>query len=658
MKHIYTKAFQILIVLLCSFSSLSVWAQDLYYADYDWEQNPKVSKPETGSDGELVLKNKRAVEFEFEGEQFYEFFLHHKMIYVNSDEAIERNNRVYLPTADVEEVLIQKARVITSSGKVIELDEDDILEAKDEENRQSFRYFAFEGVDKGSCIEYFFLFKKYPEFRGTRTLLQSDRDARNVSFDVISPGFLKPKVKSYNGLPELEEDTLLTEKYRYFIDVDEMPKLEEELLAPYRPNLMHVMYKLDKNVSENRELASFGFAAENVYQNIYEEKPKSLTKKLKKLLKEIEISKKDDTESKLRKLDDFIKTNFSIDDVPVKELSQLDKVLEVKVANINGALKLYTSLLQELDIDHQIVLTIDRDRMKFDPEFEAFCYLSDYILYFPDVDMYTSPSDISLRMGFVPAELTHNYGLFIKPVKLGDFKTGIGTIKYIEPVAYDKSNSNLYIDLDFTETMDEPNVHLRSEASGYNAQFVQTFYNLLKEDQKKELVESMIKSISNEVELENVESENMNGIDFGVKPMVASADFKSSDFIERAGKKYLFKIGELIGPQMEMYQEEERKLNLESRFNRNYHREISFELPADYHVSNLEVLNMDIFHEDDGDRTMSFTSTYTVEGNTVKVVIDEYYKNIEVPLEDFESYRKVINAAADFNKIVLFLEAA
>lgn len=645
-------AFAIMLI----FNSVNASAQDLYYADYDWEANPKAYQTDKEIDGELVLKNKRAVEFEFEGEAFYEFFLHHKKIYVNSDEAIERNNRVYLPTADVEEVLMQKARVITSKGKVIELDEDDILEAKDEENRQSFRYFAFEGVDKGSCIEYFFLFKKYPEFRGARTILQSDRDARNVSFDLISPRFLKPKVKSYNGLPDMELDTTITEKYRYFIDMEELPKLEEEILAPYRPNLMHVKYKLDRNVSENRELASFGFAAENVCENIYQEKSKSLVKKLKKLLKETDIAKKDDTATKLRKLDDFIKVNFSIDDVPVKELAELDKVLEAKVANERGVLKLYTSLLELLDIDHQIVLTIDRNRMKFDPEFEAFCFLSDYILYFPDVDLYTSPSDISLRMGFVPAELTHNYGLFIKTVILGDFKTGVGSIKYIEPVAYDKSNSNLYIDLDFTEAIDEPKVHLRTEASGYNAQFVQTFYNLLKEDQKKEVVEGMIKSISKEVPLENVNSENMNSIDFGVKPMVASADFSSSDFIEKAGRKYLFKIGELIGPQMEMYQQEERKLNVESRFNRNYHREITFQLPSDYKVSNLETLNMDIFHEEDGDRTMSFTSSYSIEGDKVKVVIDEYYKDIEIPLEDYESYREVINAAADFNKIVLFLE--
>lgn len=651
MKKKYIKS----IFLFCLIS-MSAWAQDLYYADYDWEQTPEAYTPEATVRGELILKNKRVVEFDFEGENFYEYYLHHKIIYVNSDEAIERNNRVYIPTADVEEVLNQKARVITSSGKVLELDESDILEAKDEENKQSFRYFALEGVDKGSRIEYLFLFKKYPEFRGARVLMQSETEARDVSFDLISPAYLKPKVKSYNGLPELLDDSLLTEKYRFSVHMDSVPALDEEMLAPYRPNLMQFMYKLDRNTQDNRELASFGFAAENVHKSIYMEQSKSLKKKLSKLVKEIGISKKDDEISKLRKLDHYIKSNFAIGEAPVAELADLPKVLENKAANTRGALKLYVALLDVMKIDHRIVLTVDRNRMKFDPDFEAFCYLSDYLLYFPAIDMYTSPTDISLRMGFVPAELTHNYGLFIKSIELNNFKTGIGTVRYIEPMAYDQSASNLFVTLDFNEAIDEPVIDIRTESSGYNAQFIQTFYDLLDEATRKEVVEGMIKSISQDAELEEVNSSNTSGEDFGVKPMIVSARFSSADFVEKAGRKYLFKLGELIGPQMEMYQEEERKLNVESRFTRSYHREIQFEIPENYKISNLEDLNMDVYHEEEGERTMSFQSSYTLEGNTVTVVIDEYYKNIEVELEDFEAYRKVINAAADFNKIVLFIE--
>jgi hypothetical protein len=52
----------------------------------------------------------------------------------------------------------------------------------------------------------------------------------------------------------------------------------------------------------------------------------------------------------------------------------------------------------------------------------------------------------------------------------------------------------------------------------------------------------------------------------------------------------------------------------------------------------------------------SFVSNYTLEGQTLTVTINEYYKQLYAPLERYEDYRKVVNAAADFNKVTLVLE--
>ena len=38
------------------------------------------------------------------------------------------------------------------------------------------------------------------------------------------------------------------------------------------------------------------------------------------------------------------------------------------------------------------------------------------------------------------------------------------------------------------------------------------------------------------------------------------------------------------------------------------------------------------------------------------VTVDEYYHKVHYTVEEFDDYRAVINSAADFNKIVLFLE--
>jgi hypothetical protein len=50
-----------------------------------------------------------------------------------------------------------------------------------------------------------------------------------------------------------------------------------------------------------------------------------------------------------------------------------------------------------------------------------------------------------------------------------------------------------------------------------------------------------------------------------------------------------------------------------------------------------------------------FSSTYKKEGNNIIVENSEYYNVVKYPLEYFDTYKSIINAAADFNKLVLVL---
>ena len=45
-----------------------------------------------------------------------------------------------------------------------------------------------------------------------------------------------------------------------------------------------------------------------------------------------------------------------------------------------------------------------------------------------------------------------------------------------------------------------------------------------------------------------------------------------------------------------------------------------------------------------------------VTGNVLDIEVTETYHEILYPLSQFETFKKVINAAADFNKVVLVLE--
>ncbi len=133
-------------------------------------------------------------------------------------------------------------------------------------------------------------------------------------------------------------------------------------------------------------------------------------------------------------------------------------------------------------------------------------------------------------------------------------------------------------------------------------------------------------------------------------------DFESAHFVERAGSRILFKVGELIGPQLEMYRDEQRMSDVENDFNRMYDRIIKIHLPPTYRVKNLDDLRISIAYDDEDEIPFSFRSDYILNGDILEVRIEEYYKEIYAPTSRYEDFRKVVNAAADFNKITLVLE--
>jgi hypothetical protein len=186
---------------------------------------------------------------------------------------------------------------------------------------------------------------------------------------------------------------------------------------------------------------------------------------------------------------------------------------------------------------------------------------------------------------------------------------------------------------------------------------IQPYTNLIIGDKKEELIDGVIKSASQEIEIESRKIENEDPELFGVKPIKFIADFTSEAFVEKAGRKYLFKLGQLIGEQMQLYQEKERVLPLENEFQRSYFRTINIEIPEGYKITNLMDINIDNSYSENGKELFSFKSFYTLKDNMLSITADEHYRKNIVKVSIYEEYRKVINSAADFNKIVLLLES-
>ena len=77
----------------------------------------------------------------------------------------------------------------------------------------------------------------------------------------------------------------------------------------------------------------------------------------------------------------------------------------------------------------------------------------------------------------------------------------------------------------------------------------------------------------------------------------------------------LLKIGLVIGPQVEMYQEKERQLPMTMEYPHFEHRLIELTIPDGYQVRNPDDLRLKQIYTENGSQTMGFVSDYTLKGN-------------------------------------------
>ncbi len=642
----------------------------LIHKSYDWVQEPKVHTLTAieEREGSVVLRDQRISEYAYDvNGDLVLYYTRHMIIRVNNDKSIEENNKVYIPLRDVIQFVSIKARSISKGGKVTEVAKENIKDIENFENYGPFRIFAFEGVEVGSEVEYLYTTMRSPSLYGSESF-QSEELKKHVELNFLSPENIRLKAKCYNCTEEIK--TGLDDAGRNFINYrsDYIPGLKEERYAAYRANLQRVEFKIAFNMAmSSGELYTFNNAADNIYADIVNlsagatsnSEIKSFSKKGKKVVSKfldtLKIPKNASLEERIRCVESGIK-NY----IHVKEdasTQPLDKLFQNRFATPKNLTRLFVEIFSQMKIENEVVLTTDRFNLKFDKELETWNYLDHYLVYFPGIDLYLAPGMDFSRLGVVPNEWICNDALFIKGVKKGDKTTGSARTGTIRCPEHTMSYDNIYADITFDEELSETRLKLKRTLSGYSAGGLQVVFAYIQDDVKKqETIDQLLKITGEDTKLKNIKIQNLDEKSSGRKELILEADLSTGALLEKAGTKYIFKIGDVIGPQAELYQEDKRKQPVENEYNRGYHRELSFTIPDGYKVSNLEALNMSVTCKNGDKISAEFVSTYVIAGNKIKVTIEENYRDIRLPVEQFEPFRKVINAAADFNKITLFLE--
>ena len=622
-----------------------------YYKTYNWNESPKLHEitEKESNEASVGILEKNIVEFTKGafGLTPYIFETKHSIIRVNNEKGISRHNTVYIPMHDVKEMLDIKARTINSEGKITLLNKDNIKEINNVEEYGDFKIFAIEGVEKNSEIEVLYSVRKEFTMHGSETI-QNEYFIKESQFLFIT-GELNSKIKAYRTEDKFES-LIVNDRQAKSLILHDIPAMIDEEYATPNANKIAVVYQCfpkDQNITQ---AMFWNNIVENVGGKFFPEEASPLVKTdIDNLIKG---NQNLTTFEKASLVDNFVKSNFTLVKNNNAEITDLEYIIKNRTSSDFGIMKLYGHYLKALDIEYEIVITANRFDLKFDPDFYTPNMLRNFIIYLPTIEKYISPDRIEYRVSEAPANLLGNYGVYI---------TESFEYYFSKIVQSDLNYSRIIRNSDITFDEDLVNVTLNQyqEHLGHWAVTSKAILSLSTEQGIKDYQDYLTGSGIEDKVVKSFETENtdMNSLEYNL-PFITRCTITSESLLEEAGDSYIFQIGKVIGTQSELYQETERVNPIEMQYPNQYDYDIKIHIPDGYTAEGLEVLNIDeSFKSVTGEKICKFESSYKLEGNTIVITIQEFYKSNEYDVSRYEEFRSVINAASDFNKTSVLLKA-
>lgn len=642
------------LLLFCSSFSLAV-IPPIEFIPYTWEED-RERTPLTEEQKELpefIIYAGKHLQFEMGTQSAHVYSTSHFKIYLNSEEAIQSNNRIEISMINLIDIVDIRARTFTSDGRIIELDQESVREISDDEVPFA-RLFAIEGIDKGSEIEFFYTVKSGLSLFGSHALQQL-APCKKSEFSITVPFYLQFDLKPYNA--DLRVDTLEVAdslSHRFRVVAHDLPELRIEPFSNPLANVVSVHYRFVETILFPG-LFKFDWdeAGRHFHELVYD-KSRRETRALRRFWRGIEPE--GSLEEKISAIENHLKNTIVFDQrAHARGAIDLNTIINNRSAGSIGMIRLFTASLDHFNIRHELVITSDRFGIPLDPYFESWYSLREYLIYFPQIKKFIAPDYYAFRNFLIPYGYTNTYGLFIRRQFIQGRSRPLAYPDWIPATDHKVSTDNLDIEVSFKEDMSGVNVRENRTFSGYNSLWIQPFADVIPEDELLEIVEELTKNTAPDAEILEWEMLNKGANLVNRYPLEVNVTYFSSAYLQRAGRNHLFKLGELIGPQLEMYVERERQLPVENDYLRGYDRKIRVYLPENVKVANPEDIAIKEYFAYEGEKVFFFESTYTIEDQVLEVRILEHYNKMEVGPEYFEDFRRVINAAADFNKVTLLL---
>ena len=650
----------LLIVLI--FVNTFAYAQ--FHRTYNWSEKP-VNVQEMDSsfqESSIGFLNKYIVEFKEVNDSidnsFEKFLTRHTIIKILDSVGAEYHKIIYIPMYNSDYLVDLKLRTIDSTGLVVNFDNSTLTELDNKEFNKNFKIYQLPELQKNSTIECIYTTKERNEIHGSQ-ILQEEYFNAKTEF-ILIPNNFKSKVKPYNTNEVFNLELMDNIKVKK-ISINNLNSIDNEEYSTLQANRVNVSYQcyISDKVTSQSEFW------ENINESIYPIAfPKKYSKELIELneiiLNEFKLTKSNakpqnkylsETFKKINIIDNYIKNNFTVQENGNADLSRLDYILKNKKGSNIGIVQLYSSLLLYNNIDYELLITSNRYFNRFDPDFFNPDNLREILFYIPEIKKYIIPDKQEYRVGEAPFNVLGNYGIYIDKNKDYYFSTIIENDKKYSTI-------NRTINVDFKK-MKEAVISETQEFTGHwaitNRAMLNLSNNLTSDEFKDYLTTSGIKGkkiIEYSIINKDIYQPNYNN-PFIVKSIISAESVLISDnkTRKRKNKRYVFNLGSVIGTQSELYSNNKRINPIEIRYPNYYDYKISVKIPRGYKVEGVENININENYISNGEIVAKFESRYLIEGNQLNISIEEFYKSLNYSKSKYNDFRKVINAAADFNKL-------
>lgn len=625
-----------------------------FHENHTLEKSTSLSPEKTHID-DIYYYNKYTLAIEYEYDynygQFYKYYTEHYRVKLATDLAIEEFNKVYISLEDVVLLKNVEARVI-KADKVVDLDpEVEEFYSADEDNQ--YLYFPVSGLEKGDELEILYTVKMEPEYEGDQFFFQGEIPIYDFEFYFISGVDSKFDFKSHNGLPDAALVDTILHRNQWTIALDSIPAMEMEYFQEYNNSIMKLDVALTAFVDGTEEdfspYQNFANLLNSVYNNSYKGKD---AKKIHALNQELGIFQMRSTKEKIRTIENFMKEDFDM--FAGSTDGSMANVIDNRRGGVIDGMNLYIALFEDAQIAYEYGFISDRYETQFDPDIESTHFLQNYFFYFPDVNAYLAPIDMSSRMGFMNDDWVPNYGFHVRHKKFP--MEAKFDVKKIPNTEAKNSTDSLVINIELAANLVDLEITVERYVKGYFVGKNQLYYSIYREQKRKEIEDDLINFIHDRSQVKLTSLENMNTESAFDKTVIAKGKFVdlATPLIEKAGDITIFKLGEVFGEYADLI--EIYKKQTDFVFGKAFIRSttVNFNYPQGMKISNKEDLitveNVSS-HED-----VHIGGVYSFGTNSVTFKLEERWLSTRYSIDRKEEMFDIFEFYASISTLNVILE--